>query len=376
MSDGNGITSQYGFLFQRYAFIENVISNASMNLFFTYEGVDDIDVSNAGAADMLAMASASNNRYIQVKSGTVSKDCWSKVIGNWILTDDYQNAAFILLCENALDFNVNDADIINFVYCYFEEGASKSKKSIARKVNEKIFVDNDEDTIKGVIQELSQRCTIITHSFDELKEELLKTFADIYCTDIKMYEKAKEMRFERFIEYVVAEIDAAIEKKKKYTITFQKLMDIVNRVRAEISDNKYIIETAEIKKRKKKEAEMLMKDGNIREIKQLLLVQNNAAFITGELVKELLYKDFRDVYVDGGIEISNIEDMAHTNYEDALLELDATPTPKEVFVKTTRKPIESSILDNSSIYRNGCYVFLTGDDIDPNLQISWGEDNE
>lgn len=68
--------------------------------------------------------------------------------------------------------------------------------------------------------------------------------------------------------------------------------------------------------------------------------------------------------------------MAHTNYEDALLEFDKTPTPKELFLQTTRKPIESSILDNSSIYRNGCYVFLTGDNIDPDLQISWGEDDE
>ena len=371
-----GITSQYGFLFQRYAFIENVINNAAMNLFFTYEGVDDIDVSDINAVDMLAMASASNNRYIQVKSGTVSKNCWSKVIGNWILTDDYQNAVFILLCENELDFNVHDADIIDFVYYYFEEGASKSKNSIARKVNDKIFADNGENTIKEIIKELSRRCTVITRSFDELKEELLKTFTDTYCTDVKIYEKAKERRFERFVEYVVAEIDAAIEKKKKYTITFQKLMDIVNRVRAEISDNKYTIETVELKKRKKKEAEMLMEDRGIREVRQLLLVQNDPAFVTGELVKELLYKDFRDVYADGGIEISNIEDMAYANYEDALLEFNETPSPKEVFVKTTRKPIETSLLDNSPIYRSGCYVYLTGDDIDPDLQISWGEDYE
>lgn len=60
----SGIISQYGFLFQRYAFIENVISNAAMNIFFTYEGVDDIDVSKAKKEDMLAMAAASNNRFI------------------------------------------------------------------------------------------------------------------------------------------------------------------------------------------------------------------------------------------------------------------------------------------------------------------------
>lgn len=292
------------------------------------------------------------------------------------MIDNYQEADFTLLCENELNFNVNDDNIVEFVYNYFEKGASKSPKSIARRVNDKIFAENDKKAIMDLIRDLSQRCIIITRSFDEMKGVVLRIFKDTYCTDVKVYEKAKERRFERFIEYIVAEIDAAIEKKKKYTITFQKLMDIVNRVRAEISDNKYTVETAEIKKRKREDAEALINEGKIREVRQLLLVRNNIGFVTGELVKELLYKDFREVYVDGGIEISNIEDLAHTNFEDALFELGETPTPKEIFLQTTRKPIESSILENNSIYRNGCYVFLTGDDIDPDLQISWGEDDE
>lgn len=45
MSDG--ITSQYGFLYQKYVFMNTAISHASMDLFFTYEGVDDIDVTQA-----------------------------------------------------------------------------------------------------------------------------------------------------------------------------------------------------------------------------------------------------------------------------------------------------------------------------------------
>lgn len=372
----DGIKSQYGFLFQRYAFILNVINNASMNIYFTYEGIDDIDVSDADKEGTLAMAAASNHKYIQVKSGTVNKNCWSKVIGNWILTENYQEADFTLLCENVLNFNVNDDDVIESVYGYFEKGASGNARSIARRVNDKFFAENDKNSIMEIIRDLSQRCIIMAQSFDEIKKALSETFTDTYCTDVKIYEKAKERRFERFIEYMIAEIDDAMEKKKKYTITFQKLMDIVNKVRTEISDSKYTVETAEIKKRKKKTAENLMKEGKIREIRQLLLVKNDTGFVIGELVKELLYKDFRDVYADGGIEISNIEDSAHTNYEDALLELDENPTPKEIFIKTTRKPIESSIMDNSSIYRNGCCVFLTGDDVNSDLQISWGEDDE
>ena len=38
-----GITAQYGFLYQRYAFIKLALDNAGMDRFFVYEGIDDID---------------------------------------------------------------------------------------------------------------------------------------------------------------------------------------------------------------------------------------------------------------------------------------------------------------------------------------------
>ena len=50
-----GITSQYGFLYQKYYFIMNAISHASMDLFFTYEGMDDIDVDIIDTAEELSM---------------------------------------------------------------------------------------------------------------------------------------------------------------------------------------------------------------------------------------------------------------------------------------------------------------------------------
>jgi REP element-mobilizing transposase RayT len=372
----NGIVSQYGFLFQRYVFIKTVINNAAMGVFFTYEGADDIEVSKNKNADLLAMASASNSKYVQVKSGEVSKECWAKVVGNWILLDDYQEACCTLFCENELEFDICDEETISTVYKYFEKGASKSIKSIAKRTYEKIFIDRDEEEIKKIIRDISQRCSVTISSFETIKDEVLHIFTDTYCTDIKIYEKAKQKRFNRFTDYVMAEIDDAIEKKNRCTITFKKLMDFVNRVSSEISDDRYNVNTAEIKKRKQGELESLMKDADIREIKQLLLVRNEMGFVAKELVNELLYKDFREIYVENGIEISNMEDIAHENYKDVLLELDNSATPKDVYLKTTEKPIESSVLGNSPIYRKGCYIFLTGDNIDFDKQISWGKSDE
>ena len=53
-----GITAQYGFLYQRYAFIKIALENAGMDRFFVYEGIDDIDIaeeyriSNVGRASI------------------------------------------------------------------------------------------------------------------------------------------------------------------------------------------------------------------------------------------------------------------------------------------------------------------------------------
>ena len=73
-----GITAQYGLLYQRYAFIKLALDNAGMDRFFVYEGVDDIDISEE---NRISAVRGYNNQFVQVKSGTVSRDCWAKVIG-------------------------------------------------------------------------------------------------------------------------------------------------------------------------------------------------------------------------------------------------------------------------------------------------------
>ena len=372
----DGIIAQYGFLFQKYVFIDTVISHASMDLFFTYEGVDDIDINNHVDGENIALVSTSKNTYLQVKSGTVSKECWAKILGNWILTDDCKEGTFSLICENDLGFDIGDENTIETVYKYFENGSSKDKRAVAKRVYEKLFKDNSEDEIKKLISDITTDCSIRVSSMDSIIDDLCQKISETYCTDIKVYERAKQSRTERILIYLMAEIDEAIQDKNKYTLTFQKLMDIVGKVKNEISDDKYIVDTSDIKKKKKKDVEALLKDSNLREIRQLRLVKNDPGFIARELVNELLYKDFRDVYADGGIEVSNIEADAYANYQDTIFEIDTTPTPKEVFVNTTKKEIHSSIMPDSPIYRNGCYVYLTGDEADDEKQITWGVENE
>lgn len=61
-----GITTQYGFLFQRKAFILFALENAGTKQTFTFEGRDDIEIS---ADESIYSVKSADASYIQVKSG-------------------------------------------------------------------------------------------------------------------------------------------------------------------------------------------------------------------------------------------------------------------------------------------------------------------
>lgn len=368
-----GIIAQYGFLYQRYVFIKMVLDNVGVDKYFVYEGKDDIDIVEQ---NQIIGITVENNSFVQVKSGIVSKECWSKVIGNWLLIDDGE-AKYNLFLENELSFDKNQLD---YVYKFFQEGKNKQKTSIANKVYKQFIVGRDgtEEGLKEKCADLINRVSFQVATIDELLQSIADVFISTYCQDIRLYPNAKEYRLLRFIEHIQTEIDKSLGKRVNYTLRYQDFINQIGRVTAEISDEKYVVDTTEIKKRKKPEAEKIFSDEHYREVEQLRLVDDRKEFVVSELVKELLYKDLRDVYSSGYGQtiISNMEDIAYTNYEETMFDLPEEATPRQLFKETTRKEIPSQIIDNSPIYRNGCYTYLTGAEIDEEKQITWGKEHE
>lgn len=74
--------------------------------YFVYEGKDDIDIVEQ---NRIIGITSENNSFVQVKSGMVSKECWAKVVGNWLLIDDGE-ARYRLFLENELRFDKNQHD--------------------------------------------------------------------------------------------------------------------------------------------------------------------------------------------------------------------------------------------------------------------------
>lgn len=373
-----GISAQYGFLFQRKAFIYYAVNNAATNQTYTFEGKDDIDISTEDGIYFIC-SSSSQSDSIQVKSSTVDVSCFCKAICNWLLIDD-ATGNHILFLENELPFSIDDSTITTIIK-YIGDGKNNKRSSIARKTYDKYKdnIENDPSPLSDKINTLLHSLKLIVLGMNDLDKRLEEVFFSNYCQDIKEYDLAKVKRLERFISYINLEIDKAIKAKMPYILLFPNFIKTIMQVKEEISDERYITSIPEIKKKVKDEATHIVTERTSREVRQLFLVDQSEQFVIDGIVHELIYKDFREVYVDQKeLELINIEQDAYENYKTALFSLEEQDThiPKKVYSETVKLAIEGNLLPDGSVYRKGCYIYLTGDNVEEDTQITWGQDND
>lgn len=344
---------------------------------FCFEGKDDVEIT---ADEKIYELDSSASNCVQVKSGVVDQNCFSKVIGNWLLIDNVKPELYTLFVENELKIDLSVENVINEIVSFVEKGKSKKKTSIARKVYEQYKDDFDncdaqklKDDIKNIIDKLKiDKCSI-----DELDLRLETIFFEKYCTDIVEYSIAKRKRLEKFIQDINRQIDESIKQKKTYSLVFPELMKLIVTVSEEISDKSYTVDIKLLKPVFSEKAKKIVDERKKREVKQLFLVDSQEEFVLRGIVNELFYKDFRDVFAEQKeMDISNLEEFAKENYDIAKDELGVNCTPKDLYNRTTSMAIDSEIIPRGPMYKNGCYIYLTGDKIDKDLQIDWGEESE
>lgn len=375
-----GITSQYGFHYQKIVFIYKILRTLSVDNIYTYEGIDDVQIDSVDNADendpivRIEFSKKDVTTAIQVKSGTISNESWAKVCGNWLLSE-VQNP--VLYVENPITIIHQGEEAVSFLIDFFKGGKNKKSNSIANKVYRK-YLNSDKTKITDSTFRNKVTCLLdtihINHiSLDDLRSKAEDIFIRQYCDDIQMFECAKIERYHRFEDEIIATIDSCIGQKKPCILGFKDVFNIICHTRDEISDTRYVIDENFVKKQKHKVAEKLVADGKMREIMQLYKVRKDAGFAIHEIVKELLYKDFRSIYADtpNSKYISSLESEAYSNHEDVYYEL-SDPEPREDFYATTKKELHSDIMPQSSLFRNGCYIYLTGDNVSSEQQISWG----
>lgn len=197
-----GITTQYGFLFQRKAFILFALENAGTKQTFTFEGRDDIEIS---ADESIYSVKSADASYIQVKSGTISESCFCKVICNWLLFDKESSGTVTLFAENQLDTLVSNITK-DIIFDYIIQGKEKKRSSIAWKTYNKFqnLIETDREAFLGIIEKFLQIINIhahpqytvytqaITSIIEEIEEEKVILSLTDYTKAVKDIEQEKQ----------------------------------------------------------------------------------------------------------------------------------------------------------------------------------------
>lgn len=373
-----GIVAQYGFLYQRNVFINTALVNLGMGKVFVFEGADDIDVENID--ERIFKIANEKSGYIQVKSGIVSQYCFSKVIGNWLIlenSDGDENTIYRLILEKGLTFDIYNSDVQEAMQDTYISAKKAKKSSICRKVYDKYEEEIEKGEFLAKLEAFIRKIDIQIISMEELINQSVENFNKNYNYDIQIYDIAKEKRYERFQQYIFTDIDKALKDKEKYVLDFAKCIQMIEKCRDEISDKHYKVDFSQFKKRKEDLAREIVERATMLEVKELKCVNSNENFVIDEIIKELLYKEFRSVYIKPRkIDISNIEHSAKENYKETCNELGEKINTHDLFFDTIKKSLGSSLLENSPIYRNGCYIYLTGSEAEEDVRIKWRVDDE
>ena len=150
MSNNSGITSQYGFYFQKLVFIWYMVLKVSKTKNFVYEGKEDIDIDKNNENDNLVSFKDEDSKDVQVKSGKVTQLIWAKVVENWIILKNQHQK--VLVAENNFEFEKNDDKTIDYILNDIKEGKEKKRTAISRQTYDNLyskFGDNEnQETVK------------------------------------------------------------------------------------------------------------------------------------------------------------------------------------------------------------------------------------
>ena len=362
MSDYNpGIESLFGYYYQIKTFV-SLLANISEGQSIGYEYLDDVSIHDDSESNYCLENDKSSNNLYQVKKTTVDESVAKKVLYNWILSDNAD--CYSLIVSNGYtcdDFIINKKDVDEL----YDSIEKTQGASLSTKVYNKYKKNNEKNLFLEKVNYIRERYKLLSNYDCDLQifENYKKLFH--YDGDKNLYER----RISCFLGKINTLILESIQNKKPYIISFLQINAIVEEVCNYINTDTYEIDY-NIFCEKKSISLGDEKVKSSREYVQLKHCNLNESVIINRLKDELYYLDFRSYWLERNktIKISNIENSAVSNFEDACIEVRNNNLPIERYSATIKKEISNT---NNKMQSNGVYIALTND-IDK--RISWKDE--
>lgn len=362
MSDYNpGIESLFGYYYQIKTFV-SLLSNISEGQSIGYEYLDDVSVHDDIESNYCLENNKSSKNLYQVKKTTVNESVAKKVLYNWLLSDNADSYYLIISSGYTCDDSIINKKDIDELYNSIEKTKSGS---LSTRVYNKYKKNSKRDLFFKKVNYIRERYKLLSNYDCDLKIfENYKIFFH-YNGDKNLYEK----RISNFLGKISALILESIQNKKPYIISFLQINAIAEEVCNQINADTYEIDYDLFCENNS----VSLSDEKIkssREYVQLNYCNLSESTITNRLKDELYYLDFKSYWLERNktSKISNIENSAVSNFEDACIEVKNNNLPIERYSATIKKEISNT---NNKMQSNGVYISLTNES---DQRVSWKDE--
>lgn len=364
-----GRVAQHGFEYQKFVYYYLISYFKTKYDKYYYEGKEDIHFESSNPEEKLKL-------FVQVKTANLTLKDKKKILIKWLSIGEIADK-YILFCEKNNDYDISliTDDVIKII---------KNAK--------------DDSPLSNV--NIAYKKYISNGGFDETKLRAdIKLIKDNFS---KMDTKSVETMFSELRGQMKAEaendsvIDSTLESRIYYILTkilskiHNEYVDDMN-CAVEITYNEYMNYYIESRNTypcgffdndytalKKSVDVSTLIDDNLREVRQLKILNLSDGYIIQQIINEIFYKEFRKFYFDinQSNEIENVEEIAFQNNIEVVERAKANGqiNPTNIYFDTVGKAINHPFITKmkgADFCYKGCYIYLTSDEANKSKQISW-----
>ena len=369
----NGKFTEWGMTYQKLVLMYCFMVYSNSYDTFQYEGDDDVVCINT---------SDGRKHLVQAKTGKLSEEDKKNIIYNWVKTSPTKNTVFSVFSIKGYRFDLQatkDNIIGNIKNAADADNASNIKKAYLACCTNGVF---DENKAKNYLD-------IIIAGFsnhDKMTEQILSKDIFVHYKRNRIHddkyvdsqiEKHIEVICEKYLKFIYDNIGESKNSDSPIVVNVSKVDEWIDYAKSTYGINGYNKRFIDFKENYSSGI-----NENKREVMQLRKLGIRDNTILGFLIDEVFYKDFRSFYTaKDSRDIDSLEAKAFYNYEKASIGSNLTNIDDclSVFKRLTEKTIEDPLIkemSDSQYCSDGCYIYLSSDDANPEIQITWIYKNE
>ncbi|HGH7176037.1 TPA: hypothetical protein ACJMKJ_003608 [Bacillus wiedmannii] len=376
-NDESGIKSLSGFAYQIRVFVYYMSKMIGSNQQIEFETLEDVVVNNTKvhvsmdekSESFRSLLRKSDGYYaIQVKRTKINVATKKKLLFNWLLLEskNLDISKYILYTEDEYG-NKGELFDISHQELYEEIINSKKKSNALISKVKSEYMDNPERFEKAY-KKVEDKYDFVSEQ--NLDNKILNGFALLFRRS-GISELIFALRVKELITNITGDIIASVDHKRPYVCTFQQMMqkieDISNRIKEEYYEPDYMAF--------KKARSVNLSDQSIlhsREYLQLLKCNLSEKRIEEHLIYQQYYESIKyRLLEDNKLNVvENIENTTYENFCSVKEELEADDEDSPVKRLNGTKKMDNSYVRNNQT-RYGSCIYLTKDDIDEEIKISW-----